>query len=43
MYTGKTEHIELLYNHPKKFHKGLHLVEVFIDGKKVGEEHFVIK
>ncbi len=42
-YNGKSGHIEVLYNNHKKFSKGLHLVEVFMDGAKIGEEHFVIK
>jgi len=43
MYDGKKQHVEALYNNHKRFSKGLHLVEVFMDGAKIGEEHFVIK
>lgn len=42
-YDGKTQHIEFLYKNPKKYHKGLHIIEIFMDGAKIGEEHFIIK
>jgi len=42
-YDGKLQHIEFLYKNPKKYHKGLHIIEIFMDGAKIGEEHFIIK
>ena len=42
-YDGKKQHVEFLYKNPKKYHKGLHIIEIFMDGAKIGEEHFIIK
>lgn len=42
-YDGKKHHIEAFYNNHKRFSKGLHLIEIFMDGAKIGEEHFIIK
>lgn len=42
-YDGKKQHVEAFYNNKKRFSKGLHLIEIYMDGKKIGEEHFVIK
>lgn len=40
---GEPVHIDFLYNHPKHFRHGLHIIELYVDGMKIGEEHFVIK
>jgi hypothetical protein len=42
-YNGVSQHVDILYNNHKRFSKGLHLVEIYMDGFKIGEEHFVIK
>lgn len=42
-YDGKQQHVEFLYKNPKKYNKGLHIIEIFMDGAKIGEEHFIIK
>jgi hypothetical protein len=42
-YDGKKQHIEFLYKNPRKYNKGLHIIEIFMDGTKIGEEHFIIK
>jgi hypothetical protein len=35
--------VDFLYKHHKNYRHGLHIIELYIDGKKVGEEHYVIK
>ncbi|ABG59450.1 hypothetical protein CHU_2187 [Cytophaga hutchinsonii ATCC 33406] len=40
---GQPLKIDFLYNHPKHFRHGLHIIELYVDGLKIGEEHFVIK
>lgn len=35
--------VDFLYNHHKHYRHGLHIIELYVDGKKVGEEHYVIK
>ena len=42
-YDGKKQHIEILYSNHRRFTKGLHLIEIYMDGAKIGEEHFIIK
>ncbi len=42
-FDGKSAKIDFLYNHPKHYKHGLHIIELYVDGFKIGEEHFVIK
>ncbi len=42
-YDGKPLQIDFLYNHSKHFRHGLHIIELYVDGLKIGEEHFLIK
>ena len=42
-FDGEPQKIDFLYNHPKHFKHGLHIVELYVNGMKIGEEHFVIK
>jgi hypothetical protein len=42
-YNGKFLAVEFLYKHPKHYKKGLHIIELYVDGLKIGEEHFIIK
>lgn len=42
-YDGKFLAVDFLYKHPKHFRHGLHIIELYVDGYKIGEEHFVIK
>ncbi len=42
-YEGKPMEIDFLYKHSKNFKHGLHIIELYVDGMKIGEEHFVIK
>ncbi|WP_245553872.1 hypothetical protein [Cytophaga aurantiaca] len=42
-YDGKFLEIDFLYKHSKHFKHGLHIIELYVDGYKIGEEHFVIK
>jgi|GEM_PF-2557016 hypothetical protein len=43
LFNGKDLAIDFLYKHPKHFKHGLHIIELYVDGYKIGEEHFVIK
>ncbi|MBC7450843.1 MAG: hypothetical protein H7259_05080 [Cytophagales bacterium] len=43
VYSGGSLKIDFLYNHPKHYKHGLHIIELYVDGYKIGEEHFVIK
>ncbi len=40
---GQPVKIDFLYKHPKHFRRGLHIIELYVDGLKIGEEHFIIK
>ncbi|WP_299254455.1 hypothetical protein [uncultured Cytophaga sp.] len=42
-YDGKFLDVDFLYKHPKHYKKGLHIIELYVDGLKIGEEHFIIK
>lgn len=42
-YDGKFLPVDFLYKHPKHFKRGLHIIELYVDGYKIGEEHFIIK
>lgn len=42
-YDGKFLAVDFLYKHPKHFKHGLHIIELYVDGYKIGEEHFIIK
>lgn len=42
-FDGQPDKLDFLYNHPKHFKHGLHIIELYVDGFKIGEEHFVIK
>ena len=42
-YDGKFLAIDFLYKHSGHFKHGLHIIELYVDGYKIGEEHFVIK
>lgn len=42
-FEGEPQKLDFLYNHPKHFKHGLHIIELYVDGFKIGEEHFVIK
>ena len=43
IYDGKDLKIDFLYKHPRHYKHGLHIIELYVDGYKIGEEHFVIK
>lgn len=43
VYNGHDLKIDFLYKHPKHYKHGLHIIELYVDGYKIGEEHFVIK
>jgi hypothetical protein len=42
-FDGKSANIDFLYSHPKHYKHGLHIIELYVDGFKIGEEHFIIK
>lgn len=42
-YDGKFMEVDFLYKHSKHFKHGLHIIELYVDGYKIGEENFVIK
>jgi len=42
-YDGKFLAVDFLYKHPRHFKHGLHIIELYVDGYKIGEEHFIIK
>lgn len=42
-YNGQYLEVDFLYKHPKHYKKGLHIIELYVDGLKIGEEHFIIK
>ena len=42
-FDGQPQKIDFLYNNSKHFKHGLHIIELYVDGFKIGEEHFVIK
>jgi hypothetical protein len=42
-FNGQSMQVDFLYNHPKHYKHGLHIIELYVDGYKIGEEHFVIK
>jgi hypothetical protein len=42
-YDGKPMEMDFLYKNSKQFKHGLHIIELYVDGMKIGEEHFVIK
>ncbi|MFN8415295.1 MAG: hypothetical protein U0U66_03085 [Cytophagaceae bacterium] len=41
-FNGKSMEVDFLYKHAHKFKKGIHIIEFYVDGKKIGEEHFLI-
>jgi hypothetical protein len=42
-FNGEQMPVDFLYKHPKQFKKGIHIIELYVDGLKIGEEHFLIK
>ncbi|MCU0416750.1 MAG: hypothetical protein MUE33_06150 [Cytophagaceae bacterium] len=42
-FDGKSMNVDFLYKHTSKFKKGIHIIEFYVDGKKIGEEHFLIQ
>lgn len=41
-FNGKSMDVDFLYKHAHKFKKGIHIIEFYVEGKKIGEEHFLI-